>query len=200
MQTRLTLTTLSTRSKPLTTCSITALYTAADGRKMMVPVKDDPKVEWLGLKPMRAGGSNLVSDKRIASKTLAFQLTGTKAAVILEVRLAKSGGGYGDIARFLYLRAAPECPVGAVTFRVLDSAVTVLEGPLRFMDTAESIERLGRLYKSSNEFRPAEDSARLGVILTGIAAAAPMVTKRTIDEAGEETTVKMRRAPRQIGL
>ena len=200
MQTRLTITTLSTRSKPLTTCSVSALYVAADGRKMLVPVKDDPKVAWLGLKPLRAGGANVVPDNRIASKTLAFQFTGGKPDVIFEVRLAKSGGGYGDIARFLYLRAALDCPTGAVTFRVLDSAVTVLDGPLRFMESAECIDRLGRLYKSTSEFDPAKDSSRLGVHLAGIAAAAPMVTRRTIDEDGQETTIRMRRAPRQIGM
>lgn len=200
MQTRITLTTLSTRAKPLTTCSISALYTAADGRKMLVPLKDDPKVEWLGLRPMRAGGSNVVPDNRIMSKTQAFQMTGSKPDLILEVRLAKSGGGYGDIARFIYLRAATECAVGVVNFRVLDSVVSVLEGPLQFMDTAQSMERLGRLYKAANEFRPAEDSARLGVTLAGIAASAPMVSRRTIGEDGEETTVKMRRLPRQLGL
>lgn len=199
MQTRLTTTTLSTTEKPLTTCSITALYTTQDGRNISVPLKDDPKVKWLGLSPLRGGGQDLILDRRIRSKTLAFQITGQKE-IILEVRLAKSGGGFGDMARFLYLCADHLLPSGNVQFRVLDSYVTVLEGPLRFMDSEEATTKLGRLYKRTSEFDPAKDCSRLGVVLGGIASAVPMVTRQTIGEDGEQTTVKMRRAPRQLGI
>lgn len=197
MQTRLSITTLTTTAKPITTAGVNFLYSTKDGRRLFMPLRAD-NCGWVGLRRLNMTAAPTMS-RNIMGKSSAYALTRPEP-ILFQFRLAKSGGGYGDMARFLYALALPEATHGTIQLRVLDTVVTVAEGPLRLLDTMEAMELAGAQHKSAIEFDPAVDCAKLGVILTGIQGAQPMATRTTIGENGEVTKVRVRRAPRQIGI
>lgn len=197
MQTRLSFTTLTTTLKPITTASVNFLYTTKDGRRVFFPLRAD-NCGWVGLRRMNSGAAPTMH-KNIMGKSSAFVMTRPEP-ILLQFRLAKSGGGYGDIARFLYALATPDVTHGTIQMRVLDTILTVAEGPLRLLDTLEAMDLAGAQFKGAIEFNPAVDCAKLGVILTGVQGPLPMGTRTTIGENGEVTTVRVRRNPRQIGI
>lgn len=198
MQTRLTITTLTTIEKPLTTCGVNLLVTTKDGRKTFVPPKED-KAAWSGLRVLTNNGNAAIGSRAIRAKSLSFALM-RPDILVLQVRVSKSGGGYGDIARFLYLAVDSSAKHGSVQMRVHDTLMTLIDGPIRLMDSLEAREAIGPQFKSALEFDPTKDCKTLGVILQGVTQNQPMVTRTTIGEDGEPTEVRIKRAPRQIGL
>lgn len=150
--------------------------------------------------PMRhlSSGPLMLGDK-FAGKLHSFTLQ--DKPVYVELTIFKTGGGYKPTRRHLYLEASIENDHGEVTVRVHNGMVYAVRGPLRLLDSKEALAAFGpKLFKATSQFSQQRDGAVMGIGLSGLAMSRPTRTVRTIDEAGEETQITIRRRRRAVEI
>jgi hypothetical protein len=196
MRSRLDIASLRTVEAPMAHCTFNAMYTTqASGGSASIPLKGTA-AQSLGMRFI-TGGPLLLGEKSVG-KITSFALG--REPVYIEMSMSKSGGGYDPIRKNLYLLASVEAEDGIIDMRVGNGSVTLLRGPVRLLTTAEAKRHFGNYFKETMAFNPAIDGARLGVGLKGHMSGAPVKATRTLDDAGIEHMVTVRRRHRVIEL
>ena len=188
----LTFATLRTKSAPLITTMVQAVYQGPNGKAALAPFNPNT-IQRQGLRPF--AGTSRPGD--VPGKVSSYRL-GSNTDMHLVLTITRTSKGKAKKRTMMFACSARE-QQGDVKMRYGGGLITLLAGPLRRVREDEAVRLMGAMYNTDLEYKDG-DFPVFGVQLSGMTETVAPQSVQTVGEHGEDRTVFVKRAPRRIGV